>query len=215
MELKGKKINFLGDSITYGACLANPSESCFPTLIGKMAGLAEVRNYGVCGACYAIQYTCSGNKAADDAYFCSRIDEMDPDADAVVVFGGTNDFGHGDAPIGTFADRTPGTFYGACHYLMAGLINRYPGKEIVILTPLHRIIEGKIKEDGSTFLMYVNAIREVAAYYSLPVLDMYLMSGFQPLVPVIRERFMPDGLHPNEAGHEIIARRVMNFLAAL
>ena len=50
-----------------------------------------------------------------------RFTEMDERADAVVVFGGTNDFGHGDAPLGKPSDRDPSTFYGACHYLMNGL----------------------------------------------------------------------------------------------
>ena len=35
---------------------------------------------------------------------------MDSDADVVVVFGGTNDFGHGDAKLGTFESRDPYTF---------------------------------------------------------------------------------------------------------
>lgn len=54
-------------------------------------------------------------------YFCGRLDEMDKNADAVVVFGGTNDYGHGDAPFGLFTDRTDETFYGACHTLMSEL----------------------------------------------------------------------------------------------
>ena len=47
------------------------------------------------------------------------------DADGVVVFGGTDDFGHGDAPIGTPSDRTYDTFYGACHVLFSKLIEKY------------------------------------------------------------------------------------------
>ncbi len=38
---------------------------------------------------------------------------MDNDADIIIVFGGTNDFGNGDAPFGEMSDRTPYTFYGA------------------------------------------------------------------------------------------------------
>jgi len=59
---------------------------------------------------------------------------------------------------------------------------------------------------------YVAIIREVAEYYSLPVIDLYANSGIQPKVDIMREKFMPDGLHPNDAGHERIAHVIGNFL---
>ena len=142
---------------------------------------------------------------------------MDDDADAVVVFGGTNDYGHGNAPLGCFTDRTPETFYGACHYLFSGLIRKYLGKPVVIMTPLHRCGEfTPAKEDGTgTLKEYVDIIREVAEYYSLPVLDLYAASGMQPEVDEIRIAYIPDGLHPNDAGHEVIARKLELFLRSL
>ena len=140
------------------------------------------------------------------------------DADAVVVFGGTNDYGHGDAPIGTFDDRTPDTFYGACHYLYRGLIQKYLGKPIVIMTPLHRLGEEKkvnYNQDANDLKRYVNIIREVAEYYSLPVLDLFATSGIQPDIKEIQDAYVPDGLHPNDAGHRFIAERVQSFLKNL
>ena len=68
---------------------------------------------------------------------------MDPEADAVVVFGGTNDFGHGDAPLGAFGDRTPATFWGALHTLFTRLEERFPGVKIVVATPMRRAVEHK------------------------------------------------------------------------
>ena len=46
-------------------------------------------------------------------------------------------------------------------------------------------------------------------------LDLYARSGLQPEVPVIAERYCPDGLHPNRAGYEILTRRIRSFLEAL
>lgn len=62
---------------------------------------------------------------------------------------------------------------------------------------------------------YVDAILEVAGYYSIPVLDLYRISGIQPAVPVLRAKYAPDGLHPNENGHMLIYRKLRNFLALL
>lgn len=212
MELRGSKINFLGDSITYGHGTTAP-EKTFCKLIESRYG-AVCRNYGICGTRIARQQT-------DTNDFCARAVKMDKDADAVVVFGGTNDFGHGDAPLGTMSDRTPDTFYGALHTLYTSLLEKYTEKPIVVVTPLHRINEDNPKGDGNkpsdvgVLKTYVDIIREVAEYYSLPVLDLYKNSGMQPKVPVIKETYIPDGLHPNDKGHMIIAEKISEFLKTI
>lgn len=142
------------------------------------------------------------------------------EADVVVVFGGTNDYGHGDAPLGKMTDRTNDTFYGAMHNLCRALIERYPYSIIVIITPTHRLEEERlINERGirnvATLADYVNAERQVAEYYSLPLLDLYAASSLNPSVKKTQELYMPDGLHPNDAGHELIAKRLLGFLNSL
>lgn len=222
MELKGLKINFLGDSITKGSG-ASCSEAVYHAVLAREAGLAEARNYGIGGTRFALQ---KGTKSrpkddyVDVNSFCERFEAMDDDADVVVVFGGSNDYGHGDAPIGKFEDRTPDTFYGACHYLFSGLVKKYLGKPIVVITPLHRIGELVVpaeKEPGDfgNLKRYVDIIREMAEYYSLPVLDLYATSGMQPEIPEIKENYMPDGLHPNDKGYAIIAHKLKAFLQSM
>lgn len=218
MELKGLKINFLGDSITEGHG-ASSKDCTYWSVLGRETG-AIVRGYGVGGTRFAKQNIPSVN-ARHDLDFLMRAKEMDKDADAIVVFGGTNDFGHGDAPIGCFADREQSTFYGACHKLFDYLINEYPEATIVIMTPLHRCNEDNVRGDGrktedvAPLSTYVSIIKEVAAYYSLPVLDMWSMSGIQPRVPVLKTKYCPDGLHPNDAGHVLMAKRLEGFLRLL
>ena len=246
MKLEGKKINFLGDSITFGFGLLDlpelpenfdpaeldPEENplftidpdaldgSFVNALRTECGLAAARNYGVCGSRIARQH----NDGLPDMFpdtFCDRADRMDPDADIVVVFGGTNDFGHGNAPFGSFSDRTDETFCGALHVLYRKLIERYPEAEIVICTPLHRAGEenprgeGTKRVPGKPLIEYVKAIRAAAEYYSLPLLDLYACSGLQPNIPVIAEKYCPDGLHPNKAGYTILTRRIKHFLESL
>lgn len=217
MELKNKKINFLGDSITQG-CGTTDLSCCFCSLIEANTG-AKCRNYGLVGTRIARQTIPSECKPFD-LDFCKRAEEMDPDADIVVVFGGTNDYGHGDAPLGNITDRTEYTFYGALHTLCQTLITRYINATIVFITPLHRINEDNLKGDAKKIDVaplkeYVKIIREVAEYYSLPVLDLYANSGLQPELKIIRDHFVYDGLHPNDAGHEILARKITAFLKTL
>ena len=82
MELKGKKILFLGDSITEGVGASDVS-NCFVSLIAKNEG-AECVNYGIGGTRIARQLKPSMEPIWDRDYL-SRVPEMDEDADVVVV----------------------------------------------------------------------------------------------------------------------------------
>ncbi len=215
MVLKDKIINFLGDSITQ--CVgASCVENGYVYVLKREFGLKEVNNYGVSGTRIAKQLGPTGNPA-HDAGFCDRVQYMDPDADIIVVFGGTNDFGHGNAPLGSFEDRHNETFYGACHVLFSSLLEKYPTKPIVVMTPLHRAEEtfNDRRDRAIPLKRFVEIIREVAEYYSLPVLDLFACSGIQPQVEVMRQTYMPDGLHPNDAGHKKLALQLGNFLLGL
>jgi lysophospholipase L1-like esterase len=216
MILQNKKVAILGDSITEGAG-TTAREFRFTDVFQSISG-AEVYNYGIGGTRIARQIKPSSNPRFD-LCFLDRSEEMVEGADVVVVFGGTNDFGHGDAPLGCFDDRSEYTFYGAMHSLINRLVTRYPDATVVFMTPLHRTSESvTVNEIGQPTVRmkyYVDAIREVCEYYSVPVLDLYASSGLQPAIPVIKERFMPDGLHPNNAGAKIIAERLYGFLSAL
>lgn len=217
MELKGKKILFLGDSITEGWGTSS-NEKIFWSLLSSRDG-AEVTGYGIGGTRIARQKLPS-EEAKYDLHFVSRVEGMESKADVVVVFGGTNDYGHGDAPIGTPSDRTDCSFYGALHCLYLALLKKYPAAQIVVMTPLHREGENNLLNDFGLrnvgFLSdYVRIIKEVAAFYALPVLDLYSLSGIQPDVPLLKERYAPDGLHPNDAGHERIYRLLRDFLIRL
>lgn len=218
MKLQGATINFLGDSITEGVG-ASRKENRYTDVLLREYGLKKVNNHGISGSRIARQREIT--QEAHDRDFCMRMDEMPPDADAVVVFGGTNDYGHGDAPLGVPTDREPQTFYGACHFLMSRLLERYAGKPVVILTPLHRLNEDNPKGDGrkpfsvAPLRVYRDILMEVACIYALPVLDIYATSGIQPNMPVCRERLCPDGLHPSDEGHALIAHRIAHFLELL
>ena len=220
MELKNKKIVFLGDSITEGHGVNNP-ENRFVDRIAASTG-AICKNFGISGTRIAKQTIPSHNERYDSD-FISRVDDLDADANIVVVFGGTNDWGHGDAKIGSFENHDPYTFYGALHTLYTSLIEKYPSSQIVMLTPLHRIGEAGpiVREDmpqsnkTASLKDYVNIIREVAEFYSIPVLDLFKTSGIQPAIPVITEKYIPDGLHPNDDGHALLANRIIKFLETL
>ena len=205
-DWNGKKAVFLGDSITEGCGVEN-KENIYLEEIKRMLGLREAKNYGIGGTRIAAQ--------ADDegSAFSVRYTKMDDDADLVVVFGGTNDFGHGTAPIGSPTDEICTTYCGAWNVLLRGLIEKYPEAVIVMITPLHRDNETEVnRTTGFTLAEYVSLARAAAEEYSIPVLDLYRVGGIVPMVEANKERFCPDGLHPNDAGHHLIARKLAAFL---
>ena len=216
MDIKGKKIAFLGDSITEGVGVSDISR-VYWKLLEERDGCVSY-GFGISGSRIAKQYTPSEPRM--DKYFATRIPELTEDADMVVVFGGTNDYGHGDAPIGEFSDRDDGTFYGALHNLCQGLMEKYPTGTILFMTPLHRAVEDKYINDYGvrnvgTLKDYVEIIKEVCEYYSIPVLDLYALSGIQPQIEVNRQVYAPDGLHPSDAGNELIYSRLSAFIKNL
>lgn len=218
MNLIDKKIAFLGDSITEGVGVSK-IENVFWKRVAERTG-AKAYGYGVGGTRIAPQHNPDSN-AIMGQFFGSRVTGMIPDAEVVVVFGGTNDFGHGDAPFGDVSSRDETTFCGALHKLIRDLIERYPQAQLVLMTPLHRSGENELgyNEFGvrrdHRLEDYVNAIQTIAGYYGIPVLDLFRTSGLQPAVSILKERYMSDGLHPNDAGHERIADKLIGFLTML
>lgn len=217
MKLTGKTILFLGDSITHGAGVTS-SDNIFFRIVGRETG-AECFEYGVSGSRIAPQP--DGNENPKRLPFGVRAKEMQPQADVIVVMGGTNDYVHGAAPLGKMDDRTNETFYGALHRLILQLMEQYPEAQLVFMTPPHRLNDRTVglNQFGlrrcADLETYVNVIQEVTAYYGIPVLDLFRTSGMQPDVPLLRERYMPDGTHPNDAGHRRIADRLIGFLSIL
>ena len=216
MKLAGKRICFLGDSITQGVG-ASSVETCYVSLFATKNPEAVVYNHGISGTRIAPQHLPSAHDLITGD-FCARLEETASHADIICVFGGTNDHGHGNAPMGKLGDTTPETFYGALYTLTAGLIEKAPTARIVFFTPLHKEDEHRaaVRGDGAWKLCdYAKAIRENAEFFSCPVLDPWKVSGIQPRLPVSRAQFMPDGLHPNDAGHERLCKIINAFLTNL
>lgn len=217
MELQKKTIVCLGDSITQGCGSTDEPKKGWVGLLQNLNPTAKVLNHGVGGTRIARKRVPTV-PAIYDEDFIKRADELPEKADIVLIFGGTNDYGHGDAAMGKPEDTDVYTFYGALNTLFTKLITKYPLGRIVVLTPTHRADENEIHtfSDGKFVLIdFVRAIREVAENYSLPVLDLYKMSGFFPSITAQKELLMPDGLHPNDLGYEKLVQVIDSYLKSL
>ena len=111
------------------------------------------------------------------------------------------------------------TFKGRINTVMKHLKTTYPTKQIIFLTPIHRgyatFGQNNIQPDESfsnalgLFIDdYVNAIKEAANIWAVPVIDLNSISGLYPNLPEHEQYFRnseTDHLHPNTEGHKRMA----------
>ena len=224
MNIQGYTVNFLGDSITEGAGVVDQANR-YDYRLKELCGLAAIHSYGISGSRLAHQIHPSDNPRYD-LCFCGRAYDMDPNADMVVVFGGVNDYIHGDAPFGEIGDTTPATYCGGVYFLMNYLREAYPGKPILFLTParcfLRKEVDDRVvsthakkRPGGKPLRAYVDVILETAKQFSIPALDLYDNLGLDPHDPEIFDTYTMDGLHFNDAGHGVIAQKLKTFIEAL
>ena len=205
-------INFLGDSITQGAG-ADCEADMYVNVVGATLG-CEVKNYGVGGTRIARQTVPSAEPCYDQD-FLLRSEEMG-DADFVFVFGGTNDFGHGDAEFGELDSTDLYTFCGAANTLLKNLIARYGKEKLCVILPLHRVDEDNIYGDGSKkkpsklLQDYVAALRAIAGKYGLDMMEFDKEFPYSQIAP--GQGLTTDGLHPNSYGHKIIAEKICEYI---
>lgn len=218
MDLANKTVVFLGDSITAGSS-ATSDDKVFHAVLKRETGIKEIINLGAGGTRIARQKTPSEEAIYDDD-FNLRYDRNGKRGDVIFIFGGTNDFGHGDASIGTPADDTVYTFCGALNVLLAKSIKDYGKENVILITPLHRTGENNLKGegkkpvDGEPLSEYVKAEKTVAEKHGVKIID---LRNEKRLNPNDKEnaKFFADGLHPNDDGHKLLAEILEEKIASL
>ena len=219
-KFAGKTFLFLGDSLTEGVHGPSVQSNRYVDVFAKMSG-ATAYAYGVGGTRIAYQMQPTISQPRHDMYFASRVRDMRAEADYVVVFGGHNDLGNGDAPLGKFGDTTPMTFYGALHDLFAKLKAKYPKAQIIAATPLNLFDEyNEVNTVGAArpggMKAYADAVRAVAERFQFPVLDAFNEWEIKSSVSSLKEKYISaDGIHPNDTGHRYIAEKFLAFMENL
>jgi lysophospholipase L1-like esterase len=235
-QWKGKKVAYLGDSITDKRHVGTASNywQYLDVYLGTEAWV-----YGINGADW--------NGLLGQAQKLKA--EKGESVDAIIVFAGTNDY-NGGVPLGDWwsttnqlvecwgkkteararrlPNRNPGTFRGRINVALDYLKTNFPRQQIVLLTPIHRGYAtfggGNIQPEesypnarGLYIGDYVDAVKEAANVWAVPVIDLNSVSGLYPLNSEHLRYFhdaKTDRLHPNAAGHERMARALAYQLLA-
>lgn len=125
-----------------------------------------------------------------------------------------------------FTSMDPDTYRGRINIAMDTIRKMYPTKQIVVLTPIHRknfhrnqqnwqISEDYQNRVGTYLDEYVEATKEVGNRWAVTVIDMNALCGLFPMAENHGQYFFnpkTDRLHPNDAGHERMAKVLMQQL---
>lgn len=205
-EWYGKTFAALGDSIVWAGA----------PMLGRIRGrlgFRSYRNLGVSGRPMA-----DGTSAGAGTVTTALANTFTTDA-LVYVAAGTNDFKL-NVPLGDIGElgatsHSRSTFYGAYRTVIDYLLAQNPGVQIVLATPLQRNSSGysttTTNTAGHMLRDYRAAVFALADMYSLPVVDLYALSGISEKT---LDRYTLDGLHPNEQGYVQMARVVVGQLRA-
>ncbi len=121
------------------------------------------------------------------------------------------------------------TYKGRINIALSTVKKMFPTKQVVVLTPIHRSgfypndtnwqpSEDYQNRTGEYLSAYIEATKEAANIWAVPVIDLNALCGLFPLLDESAAYFHDtdtDRLHPNDAGHERMARTLMYQLLAL
>lgn len=211
-QFSGKNISCLGDSITSGgnSGINNKIIGKYTDYLSKLTG-AEITNVGYSGSHVAKQ-TGSTDSFVDRASAVR-------DQDVVLIFGGINDFCF-NSPLGDASSTDVTTFYGALKSVIDTVLSNNAEAQLLLVTPYKtKQYGGTYSQDGSlrrndagaTEEQYVNAIKEVGSYYSIPVLDLYNSGNFNASGKQ-SDLLTVDGLHPNDKGAQRLAKTIAHAI---
>lgn len=233
---KGKRVAFLGDSMTDPKNKSTQKHywSYLETLMGIEPHVFARSGYKWDGIYKKAEEM---NAALGDS------------VDAIIIWAGTNDYNHG-IPLGEFFTEetdsvnfngrmelrkhrrmqfNDSTFIGNINRVMSYLKHNYPDKQIIIMTPIHRAFatfssknvqpdENYANGEGLYIENYIDTLREAADVWAVPVIDLYRESGLYPMEGRHDRYFHhseTDRLHPNDNGHYRIARTIQARLNSI
>ncbi|MCM1356474.1 MAG: SGNH/GDSL hydrolase family protein [Staphylococcus sp.] len=233
---KGKRVAFLGDSMT------DPkNKSTKQHYWSYLETLTGIKPY---------VFARSGYKW--DGIYKKAVEmheTLGDSVDAIVIWAGTNDYNHSIPPGSFFTEKMDSvnfngnmelrkhreplmdesTFCGNINRVMSYLKHNYPDKQIIIMTPIHRAYakfnDKNVQPDenyanglGLYIESYIRTLREAADIWAVPVIDLYSESGLFPMEENHTRYFHSgdmDLLHPNDNGHYRIARTIQARLNSI
>ena len=191
---KTQKIAFMGDSISCGVGASNPEKRYTTVLTGMLNAKgqkSQEMNFGISGSTLVDQFW-PAPRSSGYPYVLENVIAEQPDV--FVMQHGTNDNALG---------HSLGRYLWTYRHTIKTLKEKVPGIKIVCMT-ICPSWETMISTDE--WLNQANAgIQEIAAMENTLLAQTYLKLGYN-------RDIIPDGVHPNDTGHKVMAESVFEAL---
>lgn len=165
----------------------------------------EVTNLGVSGTGF------KRGEANSNAYY-QRVNSIPLNTDILTIMASGNDLSQGYT-LGNATDTGTTTICGCINTLLDNIYLRFTGIRVGIISvgPW----QNNTPEDTTNFTTYTEKIKEICALRGVPFLDIFHQSNLRPNDSTFRTNFMPDGVHPNNAGYKLFSNRIIEFIKSL
>ena len=216
-QYSGKKWVVVGDSLTEDN---STTTKHYFDYVAEKTGISTI-NMGVGGTGYM------RGKPTHQAFY-QRISSIDQTADVVTIFGSFNDlnypalgFDSMEEALGNYDDDTDATISGCINLTIENLQTAIPLVRLGIVAPCPW---ASTRPFQSNALLYVDRLKKIAEYHSIPFLDLWRGSNLRPWDADFRalaytkdlgQDNNPVGTHPDETGHAILAPKFEAFLGEL
>ena len=231
-SLRGKRVSVLGDSIsTFAGYIPAGNRARYPQsnlltdvdltwwkrLLDKN-GMVLGINESWAGSLVSWDGSEGTDIGADKHIVSStRIQHLGDNGqpDYILVFGGTNDVSR-KVELGTFSYDDPtkltdvqiknllvATFADAYRAMLIRLLKWYPKAHVICILPLYTS-----QTDGANLDRYNEVIKEECDFFGVPVVD----TRTAGITMFNRSLYLPDGIHPNAAGMQLICNCVQRRL---
>lgn len=193
--IRGGKIAFMGDSITWGALGdLSQTEKPFPQVIAEKFGCTTV-NYGIKGDTLIDNVVTGGMRVRTTQVDWTGVTHY-------VLFGGTNDQQNGYS----WAD-----IYTSLVLIAQYMKNWHPEVKFVVCSPIHK--ESDMESAGITLTTLCNNIKNWCHNECIPFIDLHDKFYLDFRNSFVRGEFAADKVHPNQKGYNVLGEFIGSKLA--
>ena len=221
-KLAGKKISFIGDSITsWGESTSNEYTPA------KGYAYEDVWTAQLLSLTGGVKATLDGRAGSrvtgidGDAFAFSRTKVVAQDSDFIFIFMGANDqralnVPTTGVPLGEIKDKTSlgditnvnnpnlKKFTEAYQLALENMLPYYKKSQIILMTPLRSFHDGSTDDQNKDSDKLAERIIDIAKMYGIKWIDMREVG----ITKYNHGIYFYDGLHPNKRGHRLIAEYV-------
>lgn len=213
-RLTDHSIAFFGDSIMWGrdgsASASTRVTWQIPTIVAKTLGYS-CANYGVSGQGYLP--TVGSPQSAFDNISTKNLSNFG----ALVMCYGVNDGFH---VLGTWDSTDESTIMGQFNKIINHIYTQNPTMRVIVVAPFNGTNIGSYPDywygdrDNPPYVsrkVLSDTLKKACDYYWIPYIEQY----DSPMNPKTITEYLPDGVHPNEAGYKAIGGWLANKIRGL